>query len=476
MEYNMSQESFANTAELQSLGSTEKENIAASDTSEAAIVVSSLSKCYDIYERPVDRLKQFLFPKKRYSKPYWALQEVCFSVKKGETIGIIGHNGSGKSTLLQLVCGTLSPTTGNIQIRGRIAALLELGAGFNPEFTGLENIFLVASILGVSEKDISQRIESICAFAEIGDFVHQPVKMYSSGMYARLAFAVALHVDADILVIDEILSVGDAAFSQKCMRAIREFKKKGTIFFVSHDMGAVVGLCDKALWLDAGQPRAFGAAKDVCREYLAETYRRVDSSSRYKIGGRRASDVKETESTRVTVDCRHEEFAVQKVLPQMQLYDFDPEAPWVGTGSVEFTRVCFLNTSGDMVSSVMGGDEVILQIQAKALVELDGVIIGFSCKDRLGQSLFGDNTYLSTQNAPVRVAAGELVEARFRFFVPYLPKGHYAMNVALATGSQDTHTQHRMVDDALIFEVINENVAKGLMGIPMLSVSLQVEE
>lgn len=445
-------------------------------TSTPAIIVDSLSKCYEIYNQPVDRLKQLLFPQKQFYEPFWALQELSFTVERGETIGIVGHNGSGKSTLLQLVCGTLSPTTGSVTTNGRIAGLLELGAGFNPEFSGLENIYLVASILGVKENDIANRIESVCDFAEIGDFIHQPVKMYSSGMYARLAFAVALHVDADILVVDEILSVGDAAFSQKCMRAIRDFKKHGTIFFVSHDMGAVIGLCDKALWLDAGQPRAFGKAKDVCREYLADTYRKSDSSSKYKIGGKRSRGEEVDEASKVSTDCRHEQFVTEGILPKMQVFDFDPDGPWLGTGSVEFEEVCLQDTNGNKLSSVMGGDEVVLSIRAKALIDLEGIIIGFFCKDRLGQALFGDNTYLTTQKNPVSVEANGIIEGRFQFFVPYLQKGNYSINVALATGCQHTHTQHRMMDDALIFEVLNDNVAKGLVGIPMLSVSLQNQE
>lgn len=444
---------------------------------ENAIVISSLSKCYDIYNRPVDRLKEFVIKGKKFSKPFWALRDISFSVKKGQTIGIIGHNGSGKSTLLQLVCGTLAPSSGEILTNGRIAALLELGAGFNPEFTGLENIYLVASILGVKEEDITNRISDICDFADIGDFVQQPVKMYSSGMYARLAFAVALHVDAEILVVDEILSVGDAAFSQKCMRAIRNFKSKGTIFFVSHDMGAVMGLCDQVLWLDSGECRGFGPAKDICREYLAETYRRVDTSSRYKIGGRRTSQhTEEPESAKAAVDCRHEIYEANQLVPQFKVFHFDPDAPWIGTGHVEFLDVFLRNESGEITSSIFGGETVSLCIQAKACVPLHDVIVGFSCKDRLGQSLFGDNTYLSTRGEMISLEEGETVETAFKFILPYMPKGHYSVNVALATGSQDTHTQHRMVDDALVFEVINENVAKGLVGIPMLSISMQVNE
>ncbi len=196
-------------------------------TADTAIKVSNLSKCYQIYEAPSDRLKQFVVPRlqrligrlpKQYFREFWALKDVSFEVKKGETVGIIGRNGSGKSTLLQLICGTLSPSAGNLEVNGRVAALLELGSGFNVEFTGRENIYMNASILGLSQKEIDDRFDEIVAFADIGQFIEQPVKTYSSGMMVRLAFAVIAHVEADILVVDEALAVGDAFFTQKCMR------------------------------------------------------------------------------------------------------------------------------------------------------------------------------------------------------------------------------------------------------------------
>ncbi len=205
-------------------------------SSEVVIYAKDLGKVYQIYRKPIDRLKQMLFRgRRKFYDEYWALRGVDLEIRRGETIGIVGRNGSGKSTLLQMICGTLAPSQGELAVSGRIAALLELGAGFNPEFTGRENVFLAASVLGLTEQQIVGRFESIAEFAGIGDFIDQPVKIYSSGMYARLAFAVAAHVDADILIIDEILAVGDVAFTQKCMRFIRAFQERGTIFFVSHD-------------------------------------------------------------------------------------------------------------------------------------------------------------------------------------------------------------------------------------------------
>jgi lipopolysaccharide transport system ATP-binding protein len=251
-------------------------------SNEIAISVANLSKCYQIYETPRDRLKQFVAPRlqrmagqtaKHYFREFWALKDVSLQVKKGETIGIIGRNGSGKSTLLQMICGTLTPTAGSIKTNGRVAALLELGSGFNPEFTGRDNIYMNASVLGLSNEDIDTRFSDIVAFADIGDFIEQPVKTYSSGMMVRLAFAVIANVDADILVIDEALAVGDAFFTQKCMRFLRDFMTRGTVLFVSHDTASIRSLCNRAIWLDKGQIVEMGQPKDVTERYLEASLR-----------------------------------------------------------------------------------------------------------------------------------------------------------------------------------------------------------
>jgi len=239
---------------------------------EYAIEVSNLGKSYQMYERPSDRLKQMLMRgRKQYFKEFWALKGVSFQIKKGETVGIIGRNGSGKSTLLQMICGTLNPTEGEVKVNGRVAALLELGAGFNPEFTGVENVYMAASLYGLSKEEIDQRFDAIASFADIGDHIYHPVKSYSSGMYVRLAFAVIAHVDADILVVDEALAVGDAVFTEKCMRFIRKFKENGTLLFVSHDMGSVLNLCERAVWLHLGEARMAGAAKEISEAYFKYT-------------------------------------------------------------------------------------------------------------------------------------------------------------------------------------------------------------
>jgi lipopolysaccharide transport system ATP-binding protein len=239
-------------------------------SSDVAISVKGLSKCYQIYGKPHDRLLQMFFRgRKTLYREFWALREIDFEVRRGETVGIIGRNGSGKSTLLQLICGTLNATFGTVETRGRIAALLELGSGFNPEFSGRENVYLNAALYGLSREEIQERFDSILEFSEIGEFIDQPVKTYSSGMFVRLAFAVVAHVDADILIIDEALAVGDIRFQNKCQRKLEEFRKSGcSILFVSHSPGLVEAFCDHAIWLDGGRLQAAGKPADLIRDYV----------------------------------------------------------------------------------------------------------------------------------------------------------------------------------------------------------------
>ncbi len=253
-------------------------------SSEIAIKVENLSKCYQIYDTPRDRLRQFVLPRVKravagltrqapsvtsYCKEFWALKDVSFEVHKGETVGIIGRNGSGKSTLLQLICGTLTPTSGSIQTQGRIAALLELGSGFNPDFTGRENVYMNASILGLRKEEIDACFDDIASFADIGNFIEQPVKTYSSGMFVRLAFAVNIMSQPEIMIVDEALAVGDMAFQAKCMTALRRIQDRGaTVLFVSHDIGSVKSLCAKAVYLESGLIKSFGQAATVAEDYV----------------------------------------------------------------------------------------------------------------------------------------------------------------------------------------------------------------
>lgn len=250
-------------------------------SSDPVIEVDGLGKCYHVYDKPRDRLLQMLAgSRRRYYREFWALRDTSFRIGRGETVGIIGRNGSGKSTLLQMICGTVTPTSGTVRTAGRVAALLELGAGFNADFTGRENVLLNAAILGVPREAMLQRMQEVAEFSELGEFLDQPVKAYSSGMFARLAFSIAIHVDPEIVVIDEALAVGDARFVAKCMRRIREMQERGvSILFVSHDTTAVRTLCQRAIWLDGGRLVEDGDVFPVTGRYMAYMFREEGAAS-----------------------------------------------------------------------------------------------------------------------------------------------------------------------------------------------------
>lgn len=446
-------------------------------SSEIAIKCDGLGKAYAIYRKPEDRLKQmvasFLRTKSVYYSTYWALDGVSVEVRRGESLGIIGRNGSGKSTLLQLLCGTLTPTIGSLSVKGRVAALLELGAGFNPEFTGRENVFLSAAILGLSQEQIEERLESIEAFAGIGDFINQPVKLYSSGMYARLAFSVAAHVDADVLIIDEILAVGDASFTQKCMRFIREFKERGTLLFVSHDSASVIDLCDRALWLEGGKQRALGESRDVCHDYLAAILAEKEDPARFKIGGARLGI---PISDKVVQDPRRGLLEQSTLRNEIHVYDFNPDAKWFGDRRGVIESVAVTDEHGNSLQLLNGGEIVEVRIKARAIETIAGPILGFYLKDKRGQQLFGENTYLVTRAATQSVVGGQEFSARFRFQLPFLPPGDYAITAALASGTQSEHAQHHWLEDAMFFHVPSSHIHRGLVGIPMIEIELKVSD
>ncbi|MEM8517521.1 ABC transporter ATP-binding protein [Janthinobacterium sp. CAN_S7] len=451
---------------------------------EIAIRVENLSKCYEIYDNPRDRLKQFVLPrlwqgaglkKKQYFREFWALKNVSFEVKKGETFAIIGRNGSGKSTLLQMICGTLSPTSGSVQTNGRIAALLELGSGFNPEFTGRENVYMNASVLGLSNEEIDARFDDIVSFADIGTFIEQPVKTYSSGMVVRLAFAVIAHVDADILIVDEALAVGDAFFTQKCMRFMRNFMKNGTVLFVSHDTGAVVNLCNKAVLLERGEFKEEGTPKEVIEHYLATLYESTTEAAQAKAGREVAVETRAKALELPHVDMRASLFNGSTLRNDIEVFQFDPDQAGFGTGEAKIFSVRLLEPSSAPLSWIVGGEEVVLEIRCRAQSDIVRPIIGFQFKDRLGQVIFADNTFLVYKNSPVAAAAGAELTARFEFRLPVLPSGDYSISPAIADGTQDEHVQHHWLHDALMVRVHASSACFGLIGLPMTRISLEVE-
>jgi lipopolysaccharide transport system ATP-binding protein len=445
--------------------------MSSSDPSEYAIEVTGLGKCYQIYDKPRDRLKQMLMRgHKQYYKEFWALRDVSFKIKKGQTVGIIGRNGSGKSTLLQLICGTLNPSSGEIKVNGRVAALLELGAGFNPEFTGVENVYMAASLYGLSRLEVDQRFDAITAFADIGEHIHQPVKTYSSGMYVRLAFAVIAHVEASILVIDEALAVGDAFFTQKCMRFLREFMVNGSVLFVSHDTSSVRSLCNHAIWLDGGNIVASGSPKHVCDGYL-EAFFAAHQGNHAERTPRTEPRVKEAPARR---DQRQDFFNSSNLRNDIAVFEFSTDSASFGKRSAEIFDVGFFDTEQRPLSWIVGGEEVLLRVSATAAERLSSVIIGFHIKDRLGQTLFGDNTFITCVGKPVACGVGDNLIAEFHFQMPRLGLGDYSVSASIADGTQHNNIQHHWIHDALVFRSETTSVATGMVGIPMTHISLKV--
>ena len=462
-------------------------------SSEGPVIdVRGLGKRYEVYAQPRDRLRQMLLaPLRRlmrltahsYFREFWALREVSFQVRRGETVAIVGQNGSGKSTLLQLVCGTLSPTFGDVRINGRIAALLELGAGFNTEFSGRENVFLSGLLYGISQTELARRYDSIVEFAEIGEFIDQPVKTYSSGMYVRLAFAIAAHVDADVLVVDEALSVGDVRFTQKCMRFLREFQKTGTLLFVSHDTSAVVSLCSRAVWLDRGTLRMDGPAKETVETYLAAQHaldreaqgHAVELKSGTSRSTKKATRQDEESVPRDVMDARWPALQANGSLTRFQIFEFDPEraSAEFGAGGANIVDARISDEAGAVLSMSYGGEVAQLTITAAIHQPLDNLIFGFYFKDRLGQRLFGDNSFMTYRERPVAGEPGTTLTATFRFRLPILPSGTYSIDLAIASGSQENHTQQHWLHDALELRASDTSMKHGLIGLPMLEISVR---
>lgn len=457
---------------------------------DSIIVVEGLGKRYEIYAQPADRLKQMVLPRldrlvgrnpRTYFKEFWALRDVSFGVRRGETVGIIGRNGSGKSTLLQIICGTLHPTLGNVSAFGRVAALLELGAGFNIEFTGRENVYLSGLLYGIPEGELQKRYQAIVDFADIGDFIDQPVKTYSSGMYVRLAFAIIAHLDADTLVIDEALSVGDARFTQKCMRFLRGFQSRGTLLFVSHDTGAVINLCQRAIWLDKGSVVMDGSARHVVERYLAEQHAADRSTLGEAVEVRAAKDPvrgsipvsAKSDSTRPDVQCLGTGGGLGR--NSIEIFEFNPNgiSGEFGAGAARIENVTLQGANGDTLGSVSGGEVVDLIIEATATAQMEAPIFGFYVKDRLGQQLFGDNTYLAYRQKGISARQGSRLRARFRFRMPVLPIGEYTVDAAVATGTQEDHTQQHWIRDALVFKASESSMRHGLVGVPMHEIEIE---
>lgn len=423
---------------------------------DTAISVSNLGKCYEIYDNPRDRLKQFIVPNlqrlakrqphKQYFREFWALKDVSFEVKKGETVGIIGRNGSGKSTLLQLICGTLNATTGSIQTNGRIAALLELGSGFNPEFTGRENVYMNASILGLSNAEIDARYDDIVSFADIGQFIEQPVKTYSSGMVVRLAFAVQSQIDPDILVVDEALSVGDAKFQAKCFDRLKKLKDGGTsILLVTHSSEQIVTHCTSALLLESGKVFEAGEPRSVVNRYMDLLFGKEKKSIVAPALSATMGSVNGVATPEASLNYTEDVFASH---PGYNPYEYR----W-GDGSASILDFYLSADGEDYPSAITTGQNIVLAISVRFLSSLVRPILGITIKTKEGVTVFGVNSEtMDLDEFKSLGRSGQVAYAKASFGC-HLAPGDYFISLGIATKQGEHVTPHDRRYDAIHIQV-----------------------
>lgn len=400
--------------------------------SSPAVQFSGVSKSYSIYAAPRDRLKELItLNTRRFHTEFWALRDVTFDVRRGETFCVVGENGSGKSTLLQICAGILTPTTGIATVSGRVAALLELGAGFNPEFSGKENVYLNGAILGLSSKEMDRRFPEIEAFAEIGDFIHQPVKTYSSGMAVRLAFAVSIHVDPEILLVDEALAVGDVYFRQRCMRKVHELRQRGvTILFVSHATGDVKALGDRAMWLEKGVVRALGKTDLVVAQYLAAM-----------------SEKDRVYQARELPDAAPNATAPEEIIESIPNVDHR-----FGDGRAEVIGIAVLSEQGSRIAILQPNSTIVVRISARAKENLDHPIVGFMFRNHLGVDFAGTNTAREGTDLPP-MRAGEICTVDFYLDLPALYASSFSFSPAIANGSLEHYSMCDWIDNAVVLQM-----------------------
>lgn len=396
--------------------------------SEIAIAVDHVSKMYKLYDKPMDRLKESLgLSKQKKYKEHYALNDVSFEVHQGETVGIIGTNGSGKSTILKIITGVLNPTAGNLRVNGRISALLELGAGFNGEYSGIENVYLNGTMIGFSREEIDKKMDDILNFADIGEFVHQPVKTYSSGMFVRLAFAIAINIEPEILIVDEALSVGDVFFQAKCYRKFEEFKEMGkTILFVSHDLSSIGKYCDRVVLLNRGQKLAEGGAKEMVNLYRKVLVNQLDDE--------------EAENSGDNESIQEETDSLQK-----EKLNLNPELLEYGSKLAEIVDFGIYDHTGLITNAVDKGQKFSVKMKVKFNENISEPIFAFTIKDLKGTELTGTNTMY--ENSPVTPKkSGDIQEITFTQMMS-LEAGEYMLCLG-CTGYRDGEFTvfHRLYD------------------------------
>ncbi len=439
-------------------------------SNDTIISVEGLSKAYRVYGTPRERLKELLHPfDRKYHREFWALRDASFEVKRGESIGILGRNGSGKSTLLQILCGIMQPTEGTVNVKGKISALLELGAGFSPEFTGKENVYMNASIMGLSREEVDERYEDIVAFADIGEFIDQPVKIYSSGMYTRLAFAAAINVDPDILIIDEALATGDEAFQRKCFSRINAFQEEGkTIIFVSHSAQMITELCDRAMLLDRGELLLGGSAKLVTDGYQKFVYAPPDKVDKVreemKAANRRQAFLQRTDATGDTGLK-----ASEPDEPHRRAF-YDPHMVPESTLSYEsrgalVSNPRILTPDGERVNVLVKDEEYIYTFDVLFTEEARSARYGMSVKVPSGLYICGLYSH-TTGNGIEHVEKGTTWCPRFRFRCIFMP-GIYFLSAGVNGMVDGTEASLHIVQEIAMFKVQPEagRLAEGLVDI-----------
>jgi lipopolysaccharide transport system ATP-binding protein len=400
--------------------------------SEPAVEFRNVSKSYPIYAAPGDRLKELAtFHQRSFHRDYWALRDVSFDVKQGETFCIVGENGCGKSTLLQICAGILQPSSGTVNVLGRVAALLELGSGFNPEFTGRDNVYLNATILGLSSKEMDLRFPSIAEFAEIGDFIDQPVKTYSSGMMVRLAFSVAIHVDPDILLVDEALAVGDVYFRQRCLRKVHELRAQGvTILFVSHSASEIKALGDRAMWLDHGNLMAIGNTDRVVSQYLLAM-------------AEKDADYQHNEAVHHP-SVSHGPLEIVEGIPHIDHRS--------GDGRAEIIGIAVCSLTGEPLTTVSPDSTIVVRVSIRAKRNLDRPIIGVLFRNQLGLDLAGVNTTNDGNPLPP-LLEGEICTVDFYVDVPTLYTTNLSFSPAVANGTLEKFPICDFIENAVVLEM-----------------------
>jgi len=426
-----------------------------------SILCANLGKCFQVYDNPKARLKQALWQKRRqYYREFWAIKDISLEVKRGETVGIVGPNGSGKSTLLQIICGTLTPTTGIAATQGRISALLELGSGFNPDFTGRENIYLNASILGLTTHEIEQQLDEILSFADIGNFIEQPVKTYSSGMAIRLAFAIAINIKPDILVVDEALSVGDERFQRKCFSKIESIRDSGTaILFVSHSASAITDLCDRAVLLDSGMLLAAGEPKQVVGWYQKLLYSTTETRTEIlsEIGSENLAndyDLSQANESNISLPFTKKVGAEDKSLP---LESYDPSLRPTSTigyhpnGAI-IKEVFITSLHNKSLNTLLSGSKYLFRYSIEFTRSAKNISYGMLIKTMNGVELGGYNTRLPGKTSVISANEGDKHVAEFEFCCRLNP-GTYFLNAGIYGDIGGGETCLHRILDCLMFRV-----------------------